>query len=400
MKNILKTVSIFIMSMMLITSISFADDVGQAEVIGQAEILVNEALNDPSFGRYNVAVAQIMKIQDQDEKERLQIKLAAIGVVVFNQKINSYLGDIITLSQTASGKLYDELEARLRNSDLYYIDREYLLGELTSWGKRLVYTDDYKAAVDSVVNGWQSLGTSNIQTAIQDAENNISFVKNQLSKDYLTEQLNQIKAKAQASIPQENRILKGIDISVHNGDINFDTVKKAGVDVVIMKATEGVDYIDPYLEKNYNKLKDKGLNIGFYHFMSEKTDPAQQAEDFYNAIKDKNYNVTPILDVETDKQNRNSKELTDRVLSFLKRFEELSGYKCIIYTNPYFANDNLDSRLQGYQCWIAHYGVTTPMKTNIWASNYVGHQYTDNGQVNGINGAVNLSNFTQSILKK
>ena len=81
--------------------------------------------------------------------------------------------------------------------------------------------------------------------------------------------------------------MKGIDISNNNGSIDFLKVKNTGIEVVIIKATEGVDWIDPYLEKHYNGACGKGFSIGFYHFMSEKTNPSKQAEDFYKAIKEK-----------------------------------------------------------------------------------------------------------------
>ena len=79
--------------------------------------------------------------------------------------------------------------------------------------------------------------------------------------------------------------MKGIDISNHNGNIDFLKVKKEGIEVVIIKATEGVNWIDPNLEVYYNSALKAGLAIGFYHFMSEKTSPSKQAEDFFSAIK-------------------------------------------------------------------------------------------------------------------
>lgn len=190
--------------------------------------------------------------------------------------------------------------------------------------------------------------------------------------------------------------MKGIDVSMHNGNIDYAQVKQDGVEVVIIKATEGVDYVDPCLEKNYINSKQNGFNIGFYHFMSEKTNPTRQAEDFYNAIKDKEYNVIPVLDIETNYKERSSKEVTDRCLEFLNRFKELSGLDCIIYTGGYFGRDVLDNRIKSYKAWIAHYGVTEPMDTGF--KNVVGHQYTENGQVLGIEGNVDLNNFTESIL--
>lgn len=192
--------------------------------------------------------------------------------------------------------------------------------------------------------------------------------------------------------------MKGIDISMHNGAIDFNAVKNSGVEVVIIKATEGVEYIDPFLEEHYNGANNSGLNLGFYHFMSEKTNPSQQAKDFWNAIKDKEFNVIPVLDIEVNTFGRNAREITDRCLEFLTKFKELSGLDCCIYTGGYFGRDNLDSRIKSYPAWIAHYGVDKPMETGF--NKVAGHQYTEHGACNGINGRVDLNNFTEEILIK
>jgi len=192
--------------------------------------------------------------------------------------------------------------------------------------------------------------------------------------------------------------MKGIDISNHNGIIDFNQVMAAGIQAVIIKATEGVDYTDPLLEEHYKNASGTGLAIGFYHFMSEKTEPTQQAIDFYNAIKDKEYNIFPVLDIESNTYGRSKLGVTDRCIEFLEKFKELSGIDCIVYTYVSFANDYLDNRLAKYKCWIAHYGVDTPSSTLAWANNYVGHQYTDKGSVSGIRGNVDLNNFTDGIL--
>ncbi|HID0814612.1 TPA: GH25 family lysozyme [Clostridium botulinum] len=188
--------------------------------------------------------------------------------------------------------------------------------------------------------------------------------------------------------------MRGIDISMHNNNINFAQVKNAGINVVIIKATEGVQYVDPYLNTYYNGAKAQGMNIGFYHFMSEKTDPAQQAVDFWNAIKGKQFNVIPTLDIETNNQGRSQKQISDRCIEFLNKFKALSGIDCMIYTGGYFGRDNLDSRVKKYKGWIAHYGVNKPMQTGFVA---VGHQYTEDGHINGISTRVDINNFTDGI---
>lgn len=197
----------------------------------------------------------------------------------------------------------------------------------------------------------------------------------------------------------------GIDISHHNKTIDFNRVKVSGVDTVIIKATEGASYTDPKFLEHYNNAKDKGFNIGFYHFLYELSDPIKQAEHFWNAIKDKAYNVIPVLDAERNKDGKfNRTSYTDFCLAFLKRFKELSGIDCIVYTYTSFANSLMDSRLKPYLLWEANYYVNNGLEhnrkglTNIWGNNIIGHQYTSTGKVGGIVTDVDLNNFTEDIL--
>lgn len=192
--------------------------------------------------------------------------------------------------------------------------------------------------------------------------------------------------------------MKGIDISNNNGSIDFFKVKNSGIEVVIIKATEGIDWIDSKLDVYYNSALNVGLKIGFYHFMSEKTNPSKQAQDFFYAIKGKNFSISPCLDIETNNYKRSSKEITNRCLEFIKRLKELTGLDSIIYTSGYFGRDNLDSRIKNYKAWIAHYGVETPMETGF--KNVVGHQYTETGRISGINGNVDLNNFNNGDIHK
>ena len=192
-------------------------------------------------------------------------------------------------------------------------------------------------------------------------------------------------------------MLKGIDISKHNGNVNFTEVIKSGVDIVIIKATEGVDYIDPLFEQHYKEAYGAGISIGFYHFMSEKTDPSKQAQDFWDSIKNRKFDILPCLDIETNTLGRSRKQISDRCIEFLEKFKSLSGYDCMIYTSGYFGRDNLDDRVKKYSGWIAHYGVSKPMETGF---KVVGHQYSDSGKIQGINSNVDLNNFTNEIFIK
>lgn len=196
---------------------------------------------------------------------------------------------------------------------------------------------------------------------------------------------------------KSDKNIKGIDVSSWQKNVDYSKVKDSGIEVVIIKATEGIDYIDKSMEEHYVNAKKAHMKIGFYHFFSDKTDPKAQADDFYNAIKDKKFDLYPVLDIENDSQGRNSTEITTRCIDFLNEFKKISGYDCVVYTYTSFAKGKLDSRLKKYPLWIAHYGVNEPADNGIWAD-WVGFQFTDKGAVNGVNGNCDLNEFTEAIL--
>lgn len=187
----------------------------------------------------------------------------------------------------------------------------------------------------------------------------------------------------------------GIDISNCDGEIDFKKLKSTSVKNIIIKATEGVNFIDNKLEENYKNSKDL-FKIGFYHFFSEKTSPKLQAKDFYTAIKEKKFDISPVLDIETNILNRSSKDISSRCLEFLKEFKLLSGLDCIIYTYRDFARNLLDNRVKNYKFWIAEYGKIK-YTNDTGFKTIVGWQYSENGKLNGINSDCDLDIFTDEI---
>ncbi len=194
--------------------------------------------------------------------------------------------------------------------------------------------------------------------------------------------------------PIVGSIYKGIDISHYNGDINFTKAKADGIQVVYIKATEGTTYVDNYLGIYYNGAKSAGLKTGFYHFLVGTSSPETQALNFYNNIKDKQSDLKPVLDVE-----KGDFDVMDYTLRFIAEFKRLSNMDVCIYTYSDFIR-NLDSRVSQYTLWEANYYKSTsnlPVN-NIWRSR-AGHQYTDKGIIDGINGNVDLNEFTQDIFR-
>lgn len=171
-------------AVVLAGNILFMPHIAKAET-NNATTMVEEAIKEKTFYHYNMAYFEILKLQDENQKAVLLNKLAAIADTVWNDEIKDLNAVLHDMVKTASGRTYDELEAKIKKSGIVQIDKEYLLGELTSWGRRLVWTPDYLAGVDAVINAW----TSNTEESLTKAEEVINKIANSYSREYLKEEL-------------------------------------------------------------------------------------------------------------------------------------------------------------------------------------------------------------------
>ena len=176
----------------------------QYQTVGQlSTIILNEALNEKTFYKYNLTYGLLMKINNEAVRGPLLISLSTINDTVWTLDVKAHVASLDELTKTGSGKTYDKMDIDINKTNLSAIDKGYLLGELTGWGRDLVFTDDYKNAVNKVVYASKMLdsGTEqNITAAIADAQNSISSVKNMYSKSYLVEELANIKKQNEFSV--------------------------------------------------------------------------------------------------------------------------------------------------------------------------------------------------------
>jgi hypothetical protein len=173
----------------------------QTAIIEEAKSLVEQALNEKSFYKYNISFAKIMQITDAVERNLLLSQLGTISSEIYTKDILHFNELLASVAQTGSGRVYDNAEAEMRSSTLSEVDKGYLLGELTSWGRQMVYTSDYTAALDKIIEAWYCIKDSTkINSAITAAENAIGSVKNTYNKQYLYEQLDEIKRQLEASV--------------------------------------------------------------------------------------------------------------------------------------------------------------------------------------------------------
>lgn len=148
--------------------------------------LVNKAVSEKSFYYYNEAYATLINMQDTAKRDELLGKLSTIGNVVWNPSIKAINMKMEQLAKTASGKVYDEIQVLITKANIPEVDKAYFMGEVNSWGTKLVWTDDYKAAIDAVGKAWITGDT-------KDALDKFMKVKNKGSQRYISEQITQIE---------------------------------------------------------------------------------------------------------------------------------------------------------------------------------------------------------------
>lgn len=167
----------------------------------------------------------------------------------------------------------------------------------------------------------------------------------------------------------------GIDLSHHNGAVDFNKVKAAGVQFVILRcgyaSTSNRNSYgkDKKFEEYYSAAKSAGLAIGtyFYSMCNSKETGKAEAEFILKTIAGKTFEYPVWLDVEnTSNLNSANKEtMTDAVETCLETIKA-AGYKVGIYTGVYIARDNLvQSRIDKYDVWIAQWSTSCSYSGNL-----------------------------------
>jgi lysozyme len=183
-----------------------------------------------------------------------------------------------------------------------------------------------------------------------------------------------------------NMSIKGIDVSHHQGDIDWKKVAADGVKFVFVKATEGKTFIDPKFETNVNGANAAGLKTGAYHFarFGSVEEAKEEAQHFLSVIKNVKLSYPAVLDLEVDQKNVGKTKLTDAALAFLAEVEK-AGYTAMLYSGKSFLENHLEeNRLKKYPFWIARYNSELGRSADVW-------QFTSTGKVNGIQGNVDMN---------
>jgi len=182
----------------------------------------------------------------------------------------------------------------------------------------------------------------------------------------------------------------GIDVSHHNGVIDWHSVARSDVRFAFAKATDGAAFVDPTFATNWTGIRDAGLLRGAYHFGRPGSDPEVQAAQFASIVGALSWGeLPPALDLEAD-DKQTPKAIIDWTLAFVAKAEALFGCPLMIYTGALWRNqlgspnvEELSTRL----LWTARYGSQEPVVPAPWKA-WSFWQFTDgqSGQARSIPG--------------
>lgn len=191
----------------------------------------------------------------------------------------------------------------------------------------------------------------------------------------------------------------GIDVSQHQGEIDWQAVKDAGIRFVIIRVggrgygAEGILYTDDLAQSYYEGAKAAGLQVGAYFF--------SQAISVEEALEEANLTLQQIETWEMDfpvvydwerqegtarTAGTDPRTVTDCMKAYCEAVKE-AGYRPMVYFNP----DHSDAlffieEVTQYDFWLAFYTdwMTYPYKVDMW-------QYTHSGTVPGIEGNTDIN---------
>ena len=185
--------------------------------------------------------------------------------------------------------------------------------------------------------------------------------------------------------------MKGIDVSKWQGVIDFNAVKKSGIEFVIIRAGFGKEKSqkDPYFDVNYEAANKVGLKVGAYWYSYAETieEAKKEASACLFVLDGKHMDLPVYFDVEERRQFDKGRNFVDSIITVFCTIIGDAGYIPGIYTSTSplqsFVSESVRSK---YTVWVAQYNTrcTYDGEYGIW-------QYSSKGSVPGIKGNVDMN---------
>ena len=265
-----------------------------------------------------------------------------------------------------------------------------------TFSKDVLCKDNYDRKVKCEIIGdydINKLGVTNLKIVATDSSNNKTEKEFEFRvierKD--VKETPSYKSIDKIKIPDNASLM--IDVSKWQEDIDWQQVKDAGIDYVMIrlgtqKAVDKGSVLDSYFEKNIKGAQAVGIKVGVYYFSyaNDVNDAKEQAEWVVEQLKDYKIDLPVSFDWECweffNDFDINLHEFNEMGRAFLKIIED-NGYTAINYGSKIYF-DNVWETFE-YKTWLAHY-----TKATTYDKDYLIWQFSDKGRIPGIKGNVDL----------
>ena len=212
-----------------------------------------------------------------------------------------------------------------------------------------------------------------------------------------------------------------MDVSRHQGTINWDKVKASGkVDGVMIRAMgnsaagrPSAPYTDPQFARNYAECKRLGIPCGVYgYFKAANREQADKELAYFKKLLTvRSFELPVAVDIEDEAQKPLGKAALTDLTAYMLSTVESWGVYALLYTGMWFGNTFLymgGAALKLYDVWLARYprdkSKTKPEDKPKTDFSFGMWQYTSTARVPGVSGNVDLSHaykdYTSIICKK
>jgi lysozyme len=149
--------------------------------------------------------------------------------------------------------------------------------------------------------------------------------------------------------------LQGVDVSHHQGEIHWPSIKAAGADFAYIKATEGGTHRDTRFGENWVGAQDAGLRHGAYHYYTLCRPAAEQATNFIATVPREAEALPPAVDLEFGGNcaaRPDRETLVGELKIFLEMIEAHAGKPAILYVTREFEDEYAVSRAIDRTLWL------------------------------------------------
>jgi lysozyme len=203
--------------------------------------------------------------------------------------------------------------------------------------------------------------------------------------------------KIYANDPDHKRFpVRGIDISSHQQQIDWQQLDRSSINFMLIKATEGGDFKDSLFQINWQNARQQGMTVGAYHFFTFCKSGREQAQNYINSVPKLSGMLPPVIDLEFSgncQSRPTPAELTTELNIFIAIVEKAYRKRAILYVTHEFYDQYLRDRYANQPIWLSDFYSFNKLPRLTDDQQWLFWQYSERGSIIGISTLVDLNVF-------